>query len=171
MFTRLALVCLVVGCAKVNPEDAEIQKSAKAEAERVQSALVKGDFGTVADGTHPKIVEQLGGRKMMLATLTKTLDAMKADGIEFKKVDILDPDVPVKAGKDLYIHVPIDLEMTAPGKRIRQRGGLVGVSGDGGKTWTFIDTSPGRDAIKQLVPDLPDAIKFPKKTQPTVIED
>jgi predicted lipid-binding transport protein (Tim44 family) len=171
MLARLVLVCLVVGCAKVSPEDQAIQKAAKAKAETVQTALVKGDFATVADYTHPNVIEKLGGREMMLATLARGVDEMKADGVEFKKVDILDPDVPVKAGKDTYIYVPIELEMAAPGKRIRQRGGLVGVTSDGGKTWTFIDTSPGRDAIKQLIPDLPDAIKFPKRQEPTVLDD
>ena len=167
----LLLVCLVVGCAKVSPEDAEIAKAAKAKAEAVQTALVKGDFGAVADGTHPKVIEQLGGREKMLATLTRTLDEMKAGGAEFKKIDVLDPTQVARVGKDIYVYVPLDLEMKVPGKRVRTRGGLVGVSSDGGKTWTFIDTSPGRDAIKSLVPELPDAITFPRKTEPTILDD
>jgi hypothetical protein len=167
----LLLVCLVVGSAKVSPEEAEIRKAAKAKAEAIQTALVKGDFGAVADATHPKVVEQLGGREKMLAVLTKTLDEMKSRGAELKKMDVLDPSALAKAGKDIYVFIPFDLEMKLPGKRVRARGGLVGVSSDGGKSWTFIDTSPGRDVIKKMLPELPDAITFPRKTEPTVLDD
>src|SRR5262249_6438569 len=87
---RLLLVCLVVGCSKVSREDAEIQQAAKAQAEVIQNALIKGDFGTVADLTHPKAIEKIGGREKMLATITAGLDEMKAEGIAFKSVKMLD---------------------------------------------------------------------------------
>ena len=170
MLARLSLVCLVVGCSKVSPEDAAIQKSAKAKAEVVQSALVKGDLETVADHTHPKIIEELGGREKMLAVLKRGLDDMKAQGIDLRGVKVLDPSRPVKAGKNTYIHVPMEL-MNAPGQRLRDRGGLVGVTSDGGKTWVFADTAPGRAAIKKLIPDLPDSLDIPAKGKPQVIED
>jgi hypothetical protein len=171
MLARLSLVCLVVGCSKVSPEDAAIQKSAKAKAEVVQSALVKGDLGTVADHTHPKIIEDLGGREKMLAVLKRGLDDLKAQGIDLRGVKVLDPSRPVKAGKNTYIHVPMELEMNAPGQRLRDRGGLVGVTSDGGMTWVFADTAPGRAALKKLIPDLPDSLDIPAKGPPTVLDD
>lgn len=170
MLARLALVCLVLGCSKARPEDATIQKSAKAGAEEIQSALVKGDYATVADLTHPRIVEGMGGREKMLEVMTRGLDEMKAGGVEIISVKVLDPAAPVKGGSETYIFVPFDLEMKAPGKRISSRGGLVGVTGDGGKTWKFIDTSPGRAALKKALPDLPDSLEFPKKEPPKVVD-
>ena len=171
MLARLSLVCLVVGCSKVSSEEAAIQKSAKAKAEVVQSALVKGDFETVADHTHPNIIKQLGGREQMLATLKQGLEAMKAEGIDLKGVTVLDPSRPVKVGNTTYIHVPMELEMNGPGKRLRASGGFVGVTSDGGKTWVFLDTAPGRAALKKLVPDLPDALDIPAKGPPKILDD
>jgi hypothetical protein len=155
----------------VSPEDAAIQKSAKARAEVVQSTLVKGDLATVADHTHPKLIEELGGREKMLAVAKQGLDAMKARGIDLKAVKILDPSRPVKAGKNTYIHVPMELEMNDSGKSLRERGGFLGITSDGGKTWVFLDTAPGRAALKKLVPDLPDSLHIPAKGPPQVIED
>src|SRR5262245_45962480 len=103
MLARLALVCLVVGCSKVSPEDAELQKSAKAEADKIQTALVKGDYDTVANLTHPKLIEMMGGREKMLDLTAKGLGALKAQGIEIKSVKVLDPLPPVKSGKETYI--------------------------------------------------------------------
>src|SRR5688500_15188216 len=127
MLARLALVCLVVGCSKASPEDAAIQKSAKAKAEEIQSALVKGDFGKVADLTHPRVIEGLGGREKMLDVMTRGLAEMKEQGFEFKSVTVLDPSAPVKGGKEIYVFVPFDLEMKVPGKRLTTRGGVIGV--------------------------------------------
>jgi hypothetical protein len=171
MLARLLLVCLVVGCSKVSPEEAAMQKTAKAQAEETQNALVKGDYGKIADLTHPKVIEELGGREKMIEITKQGLDAIKAGGVEIKSVKVLEPSVPVKSEKAVWIHVPFDLEMKAPGKRISARGGLIGVSTDNGKTWKFIDTSLGRDALKKFVPDMPDKLEIPKMQQPKVVAD
>jgi len=155
----------------VNPEELEMRKAAKARAEAVQAALVRGDFDAVADDTHPRVVEELGGRGKMLATLAATLDEMRAEGAEFRRVDVHDVTTLARAGKDVYVYVPIDVEMKVPGRLVRTRGGLIGVSPDGGKTWTFVDTSPGRAEIKRMIPELPDAIDIPAKGRPKVMED
>jgi hypothetical protein len=171
MLSRCFLVILAVGCSRVSPEDAAIQKAAKAKAELVQSALVKGDLETVADYTHPKIIEQLGGREQMIAVAKQGLDAIKAKGIDLTGVKILDPSRPVKVGNHIYIYVPMEMEMKGPGQRLLQRGGVVGFSSDGGKTWVFVDIAPGRTALKKLIPDIPDALDIPAIGKPKVIED
>jgi len=171
MTARLLLARPRQLCHQVNPEDVETLMSAKAKAEAVQTALVKGDFATVADHTHPRIIEGMGGREVMLAALTVGFEAMRVGGITIERVTVLDPSAPVRVGTDTYVHVPFDLEMTGTGCRLRDRGGLIGFSPDGGKTWTFVDTSPGRAEIKRLIPELPDAIDIPAKGRPKVMED
>src|SRR5262245_26430996 len=98
MLARLLIVCLVVGCTKVSPEDAALQKSAKAEASKVQTALVKGDYDIVADLTHPKVIEKLGGREKMIEATTQGMKAIRASGVEIESIKMLDPAVPVKVG-------------------------------------------------------------------------
>jgi hypothetical protein len=164
------LTCFVAGFSPVNCDDADMKKTAKAQAEEIQTALVKGDFAKVADLTHPKAVDALGGKKKMAAFLADGMKAMKEQGIEFKNVKILDPSEPVKAEKDAYIVVPFTLELTASGKKLQSKGAIVGVSSDGGKTWVFLDANPGRDKLKLLLPDLPDSLVIPKQDPPKVID-
>lgn len=171
MFARLLLVCCVAaGCNRTSPEDAAIKKTAKAQAEEIQTALVKGDFGKVADLTHPQVVKMLGGKDKMLAVMAESLTAMKEAGLEFKDLKIADPSDLVKAGKEMYIVVPHSLEMTGRGKRLAVKGALVGVSEDGGKTWVFVDANVGRETIKKVLPGLPDSLSIPKPEAPKPID-
>jgi hypothetical protein len=167
---RILLLCSLAGCAPVNRENAEIKKTAKAQAEVIQTALIQGDFGKVADLTHPKIVEAGGGKDRMVAMMAAGTKEMKEQGIEFKAMTVLEPSEPVPAGKELYIVVPFILEMSGSGQRFQTKAAIVGISGDGGKTWSFVDTTPGRDALKKVFPNLPDSLDIPKKEAPTLVE-
>jgi hypothetical protein len=171
MYARLLLVCFVVGCSQKSGADADIKKTAKAQAEEIQSGLIKGDFEKVADRTHPKAVKALGGREKMLTTLRDGMKEMKEDGFEFKAVKMHEPSDPVKVGQDIYIVVPFNLEMSAKGQRLQTAGALLGVSSDGGKTWVFVDTAPGRENIKGMFPDMPDSLVIPKQEMPTLVKD
>jgi hypothetical protein len=171
MFARFLLACFVAGCAPVNRDDVDIKRNAKAQANEIQTALVKGDFEKVADCTHPKVAEAMGGKAKMVAIMTDGTMAMKKRGIEFKAVRIFDPSDPVEAGGELYILVPFKLEMRAPGKRLETNAAIVGISSDGGETWAFVDTTPGREELKKLFPDMPDSLDIPKKQAPKVIDD
>jgi hypothetical protein len=165
MFCRCILVVLAVGCSKLSPEDARIQKVARAEAERLQSALAKGDFETVADLTHENVIMLLGGRKKMLAVLAETHQQLKMQGVTFKDVKMHEPSRPVRVGKEIYILVPFEMELVGPGKKVDAQPSVVGVSDDGGKTWRFVDTSIGRKEIKKYLPNLPDTLDIPTRNR------
>lgn len=174
MIVRSLLCCVAVllaAAAGAVADDAEIKKTAKARAQEAQNALVKGELGPLVALTHPKLVEAMGGKDKMAAQVADVLKAMKNKGAEFKSVTILEPGELIRTGNELYLAVPLTLEMTLPGGRVKSQGMLIGVSGDNGKTWVFVDAAPGRDRIKQVLPDLPDAIVFPKKEPPVLIKD
>lgn len=174
MFIRgcVAVLAVVVGAAVfARADDAEIKKVAKAKAEELQAALLKGDYGKVADLTHPKTVELLGGKEKMVAYLAQETKAMKDKGYGLKSTTVAEPSDPLAAGGDLYLTVPFKLEMTVPGGRLQTQSGLIGVSGDGGKTWTFVNVKPGREKLLNLLPNLPEKLPFPKKEPFTFIKD
>lgn len=171
--TARGIACLVVVVAApfAAADDAEIKKAAKAQAEKCQKAFVTGDYETFADLSHAVVVSAGGGRKKMIEGLAAELKKMKDNGTEFKAVTVADPTDPVAAGKTLYIVVPFTFEMKTPAARVAVKSSLLGVSGDGGKTWAFVDALPGRESIKKSFPDLPEKLEFPKKEPPTVIKD
>jgi hypothetical protein len=173
MLPRLLIACATVGgCALVaGADDAEVKKAAKAKAEESQAALVKGDYGKLAELTHPKIVEMVGGKEKMAAGLTGVMKKLKEQGIEYKSAKMLEPGDLIRSGKDIYVTVPFTLEMVVPGGRLHSKSALIGVSNDAGKNWVFIDGSLGSESIKKVFPDLPDAITFPKQEPPVFVKD
>src|SRR5919205_3277739 len=54
----------------------------KAQADECGRAFVEGDFARLADYTHPKILEKVGGRDQLIAFLQKGVAEMKAQGFE-----------------------------------------------------------------------------------------
>jgi hypothetical protein len=165
---------MVCFATSVLADDADIKKAAKAQAEESQTALIKGEFEKLVDLTHPKLVENLGGKKKMVAHLTIEMKKMKEEGYEFKSVKVSDPGDPVRAGKELYIGIPFTLEMRVPGGRLLGKSMFIGVSKDDGKNWVFLDANPlkdEREQLKKLLPNLPAAIVIPKKELPVFIRD
>lgn len=168
------LACLALGfCASVpaGADDAAIKKTAKAKAEECQTALIKGDYETFTDLSHPVVVSAGGGRKKMIETMAAELKKLKDNGTEFKAVTVADPSDPVMGAKELYICVPFTFEMLTPNARVAVKSALLRVSADGGKTWTFVDAIAGRESLKKSFPDLPEKLEIPKKEPPTIIKD
>ena len=121
--------------------------------------------------THPKVVEVMGGKEKMVAALTKELKVMKDAGMEFKSAKVLDPSNLVRVEKEIFVVVPLTLELTSPKRKVTTKGALVGLSRDEGKTWVFVDATPGRDKLKEMIPNLPDAIVLPKKEPPVITKE
>lgn len=157
-------LCLSVFAAQDKPE-----KTAKSQAEEAAKATVEGKWDKLADLTHPKVVELMGGRDKMVERMTASMKDMKAKGIAFNSAKIEDAATPVAAGKELYTYVPMTLEMKVPGGTITSKSFLLGVSTDEGKTWKFVDGSGiggNEKLLKEVLPNLPKELKLPKKEKP-----
>lgn len=171
MHARWLVLCTVfVSCAKqpatteVTPEAPAVnpKATAKTQAEEAQRGYMSGDFGAFVDATHPTIVEENGGREKMIAGLTALAKDSKAKGIMVESATVSEPSDPHAGEHNLYITLPVVLGFRGPDGRVTITTGLLGVSGDGGKTWRFLDADPGRERLKQKFPDLPDSLPIPK---------
>jgi hypothetical protein len=70
MRVRCALFCLfALTCSAQPTDDAEIKHIVMKKVIELNDAVMKEDLGKVADLTHPKVVELLGGRDKMIAGL------------------------------------------------------------------------------------------------------
>lgn len=152
-------------------QDPMVPLRVKAKVEAINHALIKGDYGTIADLTYPKLVEMMGGREAMLAALSRVTVEMKAKGFVFKSVTVEEPKQFVPMGSEVFTVVPVTLMMTAPGGRVTSKGFVLGISEDAGQSWTFIDGNVGRDGLETLVPNLPLSLKIPEKSQPVFVKE
>jgi hypothetical protein len=167
----LAIGTLLAATIAATADDVDLKKIAKAQAEELQTAIVKGDYAKVAEMSHPKAVKGLGGKEKMVAMMTTKMKAMRDEGYDFKSVAVGEPSDPIASGSSLYLTVPFKMELKVPGGRLTTHGALVGTSGDSGKSWIFIDTTPGREAITKVLPDLPLNLVFPKAKPPVFEKD
>ncbi len=139
----------------------------KAQAQVCLDALLTKDYARVVDHTYPKLVEFFGGREAMISYLQTQMPALEAEGITFKRATLAPPELPVVAGGTQYAVVPQTVILDVKGDEWEQRSYLLGISRDGGGTWTFVDgagiNQPMREAI---LPDLPVTMQLPFKAPP-----
>src|SRR5262249_31172947 len=132
---------LAAGSAQAAPVPAGAPEAAQREATRMYQAFIGRDMKTFAGFTHPRIVELAGGRDSMIGIVEKGLAQMKAQGLAFKTVVVSKPSQIVHAGTQTQAILPMNVVMSAPKGEIHTTSHLLGVSSDGGKSWTFIDAA------------------------------
>ncbi len=175
--SSLAVLCSIslamIGQAAEAPRataDARLDAARKG-AQAAGDATVQGDYQALADLTHPKILELMGGRDKMIELLTGQMAKFKEEGFLMESLTISGPGGIEKQEANLYAVVPTTLKMTIPGGTLTSNSYLIGVSADDGKTWTYIDGSPGAETIRGIFPELPQSLELPEKTPPKIERD
>jgi hypothetical protein len=149
----------------VDPRSALIQ----AEASRMAQGFVKGDLEAVANGTHPALLELMGGREGFLRFLRTGLAQMRAQGSGFLSVEIGTPGPVLRASGELFVLVPETQVLERGAERFRLRSHLVGHSTDDGRSWRFVDTGGqayDRDKLLRVLPRLPAELSIPRAPPP-----
>lgn len=169
----LATFLLGLAVAAQSPADKDAKKAAAVQRQAEQSgkAVVDGDYETLVKLTHPALVKEIGGRETMIATTKAAMEDLKEKGFRIVAYSVDPPDSFVAAGKTLYTVVPTRIEMSAPGGKLIARSYLIGVSGDEGANWTFVDGSGKAELTKKILPDLPGTLKLPEPQQPKFVAD
>jgi hypothetical protein len=168
MRVLVCLAALAVAHSTASADRAATNKLLKAKVESLNRALIDGDFGKVVDMTHPKIVRLMGGRDKVIALMSTGIKEMTSQGFALDSVAVEDPSEPVSGGGELFAVVPFVLKMKAPGGKLVSRTFVIGVSGDRGRSWLFINGDVGRSMVKQVLPNLPDQLTLPERQKPTL---
>src|SRR5947209_2876407 len=65
-----SFVALILGCLIAQAADDKLVKQVvKQKVEEINEAVIREDFGKVLDLTHPKVVEEMGGREKAITQL------------------------------------------------------------------------------------------------------
>jgi hypothetical protein len=156
------LMALLFTAAQNSGFASDATDAAKAQAEEISQAVVRGDYKKLADLTHPKIVTQIGGKEQLMEVSEKAVQSMKTLGVEMKGIKVGDPVEPVESNKELYTVIPFTLSLSKTGEAIEKESFYIAVSSNGGKKWTFVDGGQlGTDNVKQILPDFPSGLKLP----------
>jgi hypothetical protein len=161
----LSAAALVLATATPIRADAT-RDAAVRDGNAMYEAFRDGDLDRFASYTYSGLIQVLGGKERMLELLRKGEADMAAEGYRFTSGHVAAPTEVLTAGPELHALLPLTQVLTAPGGELHVQGHLLGISADGGKTWTFIDT--GRltpENVRQVVPNFNPGLRLPGKAQ------
>ena len=141
----------------------EATKQLRAQAEESSRAFMEGNYERLADFTHTKVVELMGGREKMAEFVRKSMAEVKSQGFETLSYVTADPTQVLREGRDTYAIVPARLRMRTPGGTIFvSESFMIAVSADDGKNWKFVGGATADPAkLKLLMPEVADKLKLP----------
>jgi len=169
---------LTVACSKkdaprtqpASPAGAENYPSLMAGTKEITDAFTNKDYQKVLEMTYPKVIETGGGREKMMATMQKEIKGMESEGVGVLSTTPGSPTNFVRDAGSIYAVIPITLKMKAQDGVFQTEGTLIGISSDGGATWTFIDAAGKDDPdLKVLSPNVLDKLKLPPDKPPVKI--
>jgi lysophospholipase L1-like esterase len=141
--------------------------AAKRDATRMFQAFASGDLEAFVKYTYPALVKAMGGEAKMVAFLQQGVAEMKKEGFAVKSSEFGAPKKMVTAGSELQTLLSFKQVMSAPGGELHSEGWLIGFSGDGGRSWTFVDAAKvDEQARKTLLPNLSPQIRYPLGRKP-----
>lgn len=101
------------------------------------------------------------------ATLVQTVSDMKTKGMSFASINVDSPSKIVTSHNELQCTLQQHTTIKLANGRAVATSTLIGISGDGGKYWLFMDTSnKNMSAIRTVMPNLSTAIVIPPQQEP-----
>ena len=180
----LVLLSLTIACGKKEPQKpttvatqspaatVENYPTLVAQAQEVNDAFRRRDFARMIDLTYPKVIEDAGGRDKMVLGLTKEMKAMEAEGVFVLSSTADAPTQIIHVSGSIYAVLPTTLKVKAQDGVFQTESSMIGISSNGGATWTFIDAG-GKDQkeLRSILPDAVDKLNLPPEKQPVKISN
>jgi hypothetical protein len=133
---------------------ADISANASRDAARLVSCMRMFDAACANSLTYTKVLEEHGiSRSQLDKAVTNLYRNMKSVHAEYSRFDLEAPWSPfVKDGRS-YIFVPYNAVLEGYGRKITAKAFFIGVSGDSGVSWKFVDGQQiTKDTIWHVIP-------------------
>jgi hypothetical protein len=177
-FLLIGLLLLLNACGQKASQNGAGKNSAgqpyknlKTQADELNQASLRGDDSRAADLTYSKLIEVMGGREQYLENLKAVREEMQSEKFSVLTATVEDPTEVIEVDKQLYAVVPLTMRMKVPEGVLVGRSSMIGVSGDGGKNWTFVTGNRDQlkgDALKIIFPTAADKLRIPEATEPVL---
>lgn len=137
--------------------------SLKKQANNMIIAVKKGNFNTVLNYTHPKIIMAMGGNEKALQTVKTAMNILKKQKIVISSISV-GPIVQSLINEEtIQCIIPQFVEVRMNGKISKSKNYLFCISYNHGKKWYFLDTAPLKGVdIRTIIPEASKDIKIPK---------
>ena len=154
------------------PTEAEMKSNAKRDASALAAAMVAADWNTTIKYMPRRLVDMMGGDEGIKKTFLKGTAEMDSQGFGFHSSTVGEPEQLQEIDGLHVLKVPQRTEMKAPGGRLVSNGWLLGVSGNSGRDWVFIDmVKLSNETLPKIYPEFSGRITFPEKKPPVFEKD
>ncbi len=176
--TRFVLAVLCVSAPlfaadppKVKAEEAKA--AAKKAAQAMGDASVKGDDAAAYDLMYDPAVKVAGGKEELIRRAKAVRKTMEDIGWSLKSYTLDDPGELYTEGDNTFVVLTATTEGKTSTGKVLIPAAVLGISPDGGKTWTFVDVKAARNAEmqKKVLPRLPAKLELPELKPPQVVKD
>lgn len=142
----------------------------KRQATELTEAFNRRDFDKVVALTYPKLVDVMGGHDKMAASFSQSMKEAEAHDVKYLSNSVGEPQEVINIDGDLYAIVPTTMKLRVPEGVLVGQAFLLGVSKDGGQSWTFVDGTGGKsqEQMKFLFPAAADKLKLPELKPPVL---
>lgn len=151
---------LVSGSLFAQLDTVGFEKAARTYAKAVENQ----NFEKILTLTHPKVLEQFGGKRQMMASAERDAQATKQKGFAMDKAELAEKLTPIRTPAYVFWCIPIRVTMKGPFGKVYSEAGLLGISEDKGKSYTFVSLAQIDLAVLlTLFPQIPTGLQMPTK--------
>lgn len=166
------LVSFLVMLISISQAQNNISSVIKAQAKKMEEALMKEDYKTFVQFSLPALVDSMGGVDEMTEITKSGMEEMDKNGFTIIAVTFGNPSEICQTKKSWQCTLPQNIILKATEGKVVNNSTLVGVSYDKGKNWHFIDAAgKSREQIKLLIPELCERIRIPEAKQPVFYKE
>ena len=135
--------------------------------------MLEQDYARVADLTWQGTIDEAGGREALIEEIREIVKMLEDRGIKFESFETQEPANMISEGTYTFAAVPTRAWFRNSRGRFVGESFALGISTDGGKSWTFMDgaslsTPEERSAF---VPKIPAALVLPLIKKAVPVED
>ena len=165
-FTILAVSITFMNCVVPNKEP--VKNKVEIEAQKMANSLVSADYETFTNYIYPPLLQLMGGKENTIEVLKKGLP----NGIKIVTVEIYDCSETINTKYEIQCTLKERITMKVTGGKLISLSTLIGISGDKGISWHFIDANnKGLDFYRNQFSNLSDKLTIPESTKPLFIKE
>lgn len=151
---KLLIILFVVLLSTPYNSKAQDTIKVKQTAQLLADAFIKQDYDTFLNYMYPKVITLGGGREKTKTIIIDAMNEIKSEGLTFRSVTLGPVSKIYKAGTELHCKIDQYLKLNVEGGYLSSISPLLGISTDGGETWTFVSAGDlNEKKIKTLFPD------------------
>lgn len=141
-----------------------------AQAKEMADATLAKDFSVLANYTYPKILDMMGGKEVMIETVSTIFSQMEAGGLLFNSITMGQPQKTYVAGSEIHCLLTQSISLKNTEGTMESESLLLCISSNEGKNWSFLDIGQmSKQDINTLFPEFNTALIIPTIEAPRFI--